>query len=241
MEYKELFTKKRVIFFILFITLVYISNKINFSALVGEKNQFFTLFQFFGPIAGGFLGVFGVIAVLLAQLIDFVVVGKEATLINILRLAPMLFAAFYFAAHSKMSKSKVIAVIVPVICIVAFILHPVGRQVWFFSLYWLIPIIGALIPQKWRGALLWRSYGATFTAHAVGGALWIYTIPMTAQQWIGLIPIVAFERFLFGAGIAGSYMMLNSILDVLADKFEWAQKITVMDKRYVLTKRRQSR
>src|SRR3989338_3857358 len=111
-------SKRGMVFLGLFTVLALVGMNINFSPLVGEKNQFFTLFQFFGPIAGGFLGVFGVIAVLLAQLIDFVVVGKEATLINILRLAPMLFAAFYFA--SKEIKSKTIAIIVPAICIVAF-------------------------------------------------------------------------------------------------------------------------
>lgn len=221
---------------LLFITLVYFSNKINFSALVGAESQFFTLYQFFGPVAGGILGsLSGAVTVLLAQLIDFIVVGKEFSIINMIRLAPMIFAAVYFAIHSKNTpKSKFIQIIVPAICIIAFILHPVGRQAWFFSLYWLIPIIGALIPQRWRGALLWRSYGATFTAHAVGGALWVYTIPMTAQQWVALIPIVAFERFLFGAGIAGSYVAVNSLLDILAEKFEWAQKIAFVDKQYVL-------
>ena len=236
MNHKELFTKKRIIFLLLFILLVYLSNKVNFSALVGEPNQFFTLYQFFGPVAGGFLGsIFGTIAVLLAQLIDFVIVGKQASLINIVRLAPMVFAAIYFAVYAeKTTKNKMIQIIIPIICIAAFILHPIGRQVWFFSLYWLIPIVGALIPEKWRGALLWRSYGATFTAHAVGGTLWIYSVPMTAEAWSALIPIVAFERFLFGAGIAGSYVVMNTILDVLADKFEWAQKVAMVDKRYVV-------
>lgn len=222
---------------LLFIAVVYLSNKINFSALVGAENQFFTLYQFFGPIAGGILGgLFGAVTVFVAQLIDFVVVGKEFTIVNIMRLAPMIFAAVYFAIHSKNTpKSQITQIIIPAICIIAFILHPVGRQAWFFALYWLIPIISTLVPQKWRGALLWRSYGATFTAHAVGGALWIYTVPMTAEAWIALIPIVAVERFLFGAGIAGSYVVMNTVLDMLSGRFEWAQKMAWVDKRYVIT------
>ena len=39
---------KRLYFFLLFVILVYFANKVNFSALVGTDNQFFTLFQFFG-------------------------------------------------------------------------------------------------------------------------------------------------------------------------------------------------
>ena len=72
MDLKKLFTKKRLIFIIIFTVLVLVGKNINFSALVGAENQFFTLFQFFGPVAGGFLGsVFGVVAVLFAELIDF--------------------------------------------------------------------------------------------------------------------------------------------------------------------------
>src|SRR3989338_10915208 len=95
MNIKEFFTPKRLIFIALFAVFAFITQKINFSALVGAENQFFTLFQFFGPIAGAFLGpIVGVIAVFLAEAADFLVVGKELTLINIARLAPMLFATY---------------------------------------------------------------------------------------------------------------------------------------------------
>lgn len=210
-----MFTKKRLIFLAIFTVLVLIGKNINFSPLVGAENQFFTLFQFFGPIAGAFLGsVFGVIAVLFAQLIDFFVVGKEATLINVLRLTPMLFAAYYFG-----SKKKNLSIIVPLIAIIAFIAHPVGREVWFYTLFWTIPIIAKLLPQKYSNNVLVKSYGATFAAHSVGGALWIWTIPMTAGQWIALIPVVIAERFLFGAGIAASYVAFNVLLDKVLVKF----------------------
>ena len=132
MDLQKIFTKKRVIFIAIFTVLVLIGKQINFSPLVGADNQFFTLFQFFGPIAGAFLGsIIGALAVLIAELIDFFIVGKEVTLINLLRLSPMIFAAYYFG-----TKKKNLSIIVPIIAIAAFVLHPVGRQVWFFSLYW---------------------------------------------------------------------------------------------------------
>lgn len=107
---------------------------------------------------------------------------------------------------------------------------------WYFSLYWLIPVAVALLPHKTPGALLLRSYGATFTAHAVGGALWIWTVPMSPEQWIALIPVVAFERFLFGLGIGGSYVLVNSFLDLAAEKMrvQLPEQIVRVDRRYAL-------
>tara|TARA_Y100000294_G_C8555575_1_gene337072 strand:- start:1890 stop:2327 length:438 start_codon:yes stop_codon:yes gene_type:complete len=127
----------------------------------------------------------------------------------------MLFAAYYFG-----SKKKNLSIIVPIIAIALFILHPVGRQVWFFTLFWTIPIIGKLLPKKYSNNVLVKSYGATFTALSIGGALWIWTIPTTAAQWIALIPVVIVERFLFGAGIAVSYVAFNALLDKVLDKFK---------------------
>ena len=235
MRVKKLFSAKRVIFLLMFAVMVFIGNRINFSALMGAENQFFTLFQFFGPIAGSFLGpVFGAVSVLGAELADFSLVGKSFSLINIVRLTPMLFAAYYFGA-----KKKGINIIVPLIAIAVFVLHPVGRQVWFFSLYWTIPIIVKILPKKYSNNVLLKSLGATFTAHSVGGAAWIWAVPMTAEQWIVLIPVVAYERFLFAAGIAGSYVALNTVLDKLIEKFKWniPTDILHVNKSYLASKK----
>ena len=77
MDLQKIFTTKRLVFIAIFTVLVLIGKNVNFSPLVGAENQFFTLFQFFGPVAGGFLGgIFGAVAVLFAVLIDFFVFGK---------------------------------------------------------------------------------------------------------------------------------------------------------------------
>ena len=235
MEIRKIFSKKRIIFLVLFIAMVFVGNRINFSALVGAKNQYFTLFQFFGPIAGSFLGsVFGVIAVLFAQLADFLLVGKAFSLINVIRLTPMLFAAYYFG-----TKKKSLSIIVPLVAIAAFVLHPVGRQVWFYSLYWTIPIIVKILPKKYSGNVLLKSLGATFTAHSVGGAAWIWSVPMTVEQWIMLIPVTAYERLLFAAGIAGSYVLVNTVLDKVIEKFRWKIPTDILhiDRNYLLSKK----
>ncbi|MBS3125839.1 hypothetical protein J4453_00160, partial [Candidatus Woesearchaeota archaeon] len=147
MELKKIMTKKGFVFLILFSALAFAGQRINFSALVGTDNQFFTLFQFFGPIAGSFLGpVVGVAAVLIAELANFFTVGSEWTALNLVRLLPMLFAAYYFGVNKDRMK---VSIVVPLAAIALFVLHPIGRQAWFFSLYWTIPIIVKILPQKY--------------------------------------------------------------------------------------------
>ncbi|MFA6489611.1 MAG: hypothetical protein WCT52_02915 [Candidatus Micrarchaeia archaeon] len=226
MKIENVSSAKGLAFIALFTAIVLISSNINFSTVLGAENQQFTLFQFMGPIASGFLGAgAGVLAVLLAQVVSFVMLGKSLELINILRLAPMLFAALYFA---KYGKGKLVQAAVPLACMALFIAHPVGSQAWQYSLYWLIPAAVLMLPEN----LFLRSLGSTFTAHAIGGIIWLYFIPTTAAFWMMLIPIVAFERTLFALGITGSYFALNTVLS----KVEAAMKsgMVAIDRRYVL-------
>jgi hypothetical protein len=211
--------------------LAFIAAQINFSALVGQDNQFFTLFQFMAPITALFLGpVVGALAVLLSEVANYVLLGRTFDLINILRLTPMMFAAYYIGTVARQNKTRYV-LIVPLLAMLAFVLHPVGQQVWYFSLFWLIPVIAAMFFSQ---NILGKALGATFTAHAVGGAFWIWTIPMTAAQWQGLIQVVAFERVMFAAGIVVSYVVLNTLLDKVTSVSK-APEITINPK-YVLGK-----
>lgn len=206
---------QRIVFIILFSALAFIGMRINFSALVGatnefgEPNQFFTLFQFFGPMAGGFLGAgYGVLAVGAAQIVDFIMAGKSVDFISVARLLPMLFAAYYFSRK----KREEVGIIIPLIAIAAFIVHPVGRQVWYYSMYWLIPVAIQMLPEKYSKRIFLRSLGSTFVAHAVGGAVWVWAFPMAAARWIELIPVVAYERLMFTLGITGAYLVMQVVL-----------------------------
>lgn len=236
----KFFTKKRLLFLALFSLLVFLADRVNFSRVVGAENQYFTLFQFFGPTAGAFLGpLFGALSVLVAELGGFFLLGKAFTAINVMRLAPMLFAAYYFGAGGK--KMKYVGVVVPLLAMALFVAHPVGRQAWFFSLYWLIPVLGALrLAEKVPGRLFFRSLGATFTAHAIGSTLWLYTVPMSAAQWMGLIPVVAYERLLFAGGMAVSYVAMNTALDKVVDALKIPKTLIHIDKDYALLKRASS-
>ncbi len=102
----------------------------------------------------------------------------------------------------------------PVAAIALFWANPVGRQAWTFALFWIIPIVAYIK----RDILFFRSLGATFTAHAVGGAAWIWGMNLPASVWNGLIPVVAFERISFALGITASYVVLSYVLGFLAER-----------------------
>ncbi|MBI4090423.1 MAG: hypothetical protein HY422_00160, partial [Candidatus Komeilibacteria bacterium] len=125
---------------------------------------------------------------------------------TIIRFFPMLFAVLYF------SKKRKINLIVPALAIAAFIAHPIGRTVWYFPVFWLIPIAAHFFRDQF---LLARALGATFTAHAVGGALWIWVFALPAPVWNSLIPVVIAERLLFTLGISGSFILVNNLLGFL--------------------------
>lgn len=230
-DMRKLLTKKNMIFVSIFSVVAFIAMQINFSQLVGAESQFFTLFQFFGPITGAILGpIFGSISVLLAELINFFIVGKEINIMNLFRLAPMVLAAVYFGTKGKGK----LATLIPIAAMIGFWLHPIGNQVWYFALFWTIPLIVKFLPDN----LLFRSLGSTFTAHAVGGVLWIWAVPasiMTVGAWQSLIPIVMYERTLFTLGIAVSYIGFNTLLS----KIDSVLKTNVLqiDSKYILSRK----
>lgn len=224
MEFK--FSRRDFAFLAIFGIAALVAARINFSQALGAPNQYFTMFQFFGPVAAAFIGpVLGIGAILASEVVNVILLGKSFTLLEIARLFPMLFASYYFV---KFGKGKLVQVIVPLACIILFISHPVGAQAWFFSLYWLIPALATLFPLR----LFARSLGATFTAHAIGGVVWLYLLPTTPAFWVALIPIVAFERLMFASGISVSYVAFNTLLARV--EFIVKSGVVAIDGRYVL-------
>lgn len=205
--------QKKLIFIALFSVIAFVALQIPFTKLVGS-NVSFTLFDFFGPIAGAFLGpVVGVASVLGVEIFNFVVKQEPVSAGSIIRLVPILFSVYYFAVMSRKKDTKWI-LFVPVVSILAFLTHPNGREAWYFTLFWTIPLISYFK----RDMLLVRSLGATFTAHAVGGAAWIWAFNLPASVWQGLIPVVISERILFAFGIAASYLVMKHSLSFMISK-----------------------
>lgn len=201
--------KQKILFTILFILIGFGLMQVPFTKLMGANIKF-SLFDFYGPIVGSFLGsVFGLTAVLLMQLANWAIHGFAMDAGTIIRFFPMLFAVLYFARKSKWM------LLVPAACMVAFWAHPEGRLAWYYALYWLIPVIAYFWHDKF---VLARALGTTFTAHAVGGALWIWVFNMKAAVWIGLIPVIWKERGLMAIGITLTYLAFNKLFQVSVNK-----------------------
>lgn len=204
--------QKKLFFLALFTIVGFLSLQVPFNKLAGS-NVSFTLFDFFAPIAGAFLGPFyGIASVLSVMVGNNLIKATPWTAGTIIRLFPTLFAVYYFATIQKKTGKWIL--VVPIIAMLAFLAHPNGRQVPHYTLFWLIPFIA----YRFRNNLYLRSLGATFTAHSVGGAAWIWAFNLKAAVWQGLIPVVISERLLFAAGIAGSYVIVKYSLNYLASK-----------------------
>lgn len=204
-------------FILLFTALGLLALQVPFTQLAGSRVKF-TLFDFFGPVATSFIGTIpGIVAVFLMQFVNFVVHGaKVVDAGTVIRFFPMLFAAWYFGRKNKP------VLVVPLLAVIAWGLHPIGRSVWYYSLFWLIP----LFVYRFYNFLPARALGATFTAHAVGGALWIYAFNLPAAVWISLIPVVAMERLLFALGISATYLVFKKLLYLLGKKISFLPDLT---------------
>lgn len=233
-----------LLFILSFTILGYIALQIPINILAGSKVKF-TLFDLFAPITGAFLGSgLGIVVVVLMQTFNLIVHGFKGIqtdsflkLVATLRFLPLIFGVLYFALRRSAPQGKPqqrnlgsLILLIPLISIVAFNLHPIGRSVWFYSLFWLIPLI--VWPLKDR-FLLARALGSTFTAHAAGGAVWIWAFNLPATVWQSLIPVVILERSIFALGISASYILINNILEYLSSKKVLTLNVTI-DKKYLL-------
>ena len=199
--------------------------QVPFSQMVGA-NLKFSLFDFYGQIAGAFVGsIWGLITVALMQVGNWAWHGFAIDIGTIIRLFPMLFAVLYFAKKSK----PLLAV--PIIAMIAFWAHPEGRAAWYYALYWLIPIAMRIFHHKFIFA---RALGATFTAHSVGGALWIWAFNMPAALWIGLIPVVWKERMLMALGITLTYIVFNYLMSLVVQKTKLKLPFLKLNPKYSL-------
>lgn len=207
--------KKKLLFLFLFTVVGFITLQIPFNKVLGS-NVSFTIFDFFGPMAGGFLGpVFGIGSVFAVEIINLFIKQTPLTTGTVIRLFPTLFAVYYFAVIAKKGSNSRWILAVPVLCILAFIIHPIGRQVAYYPLiFWWIPIAAYFKKDN----LFLKSLGATFTAHAVGSTAFLWALNLPVAIWQSLPPIVVSERFLFASGIAVSYVIVKHSLSYLVSK-----------------------
>lgn len=179
--------------------------------------QKFTLFEFLAPVSGMIFGPWlGALQVVMTKVINVGVGPATWTTAEILRLFPLAFAAFYFGSKRKSSAYLAIA------AILAFLAHPVGREVWFYSLFWLIPVAAGFVKNN----PIANALGATFTAHAVGGALFIWAFNTPKAIWLKLIPVVAAERAFFALGIVVTAYIVKKVIEHRWSKLSLTRKLS---------------
>jgi hypothetical protein len=227
------FDKRKALFLAGFTILGLLAYQLRFSTILGVPSQSFSFFQFLGPIGSVLFSVpLGVASVLVVEVANFALGGKALDATTFIRFFPMAFAAVYFGFHLKESKQlrHRAILLVPLACMALFVAHPEGQKAWFYSLFWLIPVIAALWFER---SLVARALGATFTAHAIGATafLWAFNIP--AATWATLVPITAFERGVFALGIAASVVVFATALDAAEHKAHWRVPLRY-DARYSL-------
>ena len=190
---------------------------IKISYVVGSYHMFFSCAPVILPVAGLYTS--------LPCLAFIFIVRSFNTLLN-----PAFFAMHYlpgFVGALSMRFNKwFVSVLVPAICMLFFILHPVAGQVWIYSLYWFIPMIvhGGQYVFNWQSNRFLQALRSTFIAHAIGSVSWAYLKPMTVSQWQLLLPVVMVERLMY----AGSIAIVCIIVDyMIASLPAVAQKTTI--------------
>lgn len=189
---------------LLFPVLIKLSGFAKVSFILGSQVAFFTACAVITPLSGAFAGLAGSFGVFAVGIMLRLILMGTMPLHFLAYHIPGLFASFYWA-----SSSRFIRLAPAILCMLLFITHPVGGQAALYGLFWLIPVALTLFAQE---TLFTRALGSTFTAHAVGSVIWLYTVPMSADQWLMLIPVVIMERLLFAAGMVAGYKVIEWVL-----------------------------
>jgi hypothetical protein len=182
---------------ITFACILKLSSILKISFLVGSYAVWFSGASILAPLAGTFGGIMGATLVCIARMALHFLFFKSLSLSFLALCIPGFCASLYWT-----TSSSIVRLYLPLACMGLFIAHPVGNQAFVYSLYWLIPVALYFIPKK---SLYLQALGSTFVAHAVGSVIWLYTVPMTSAMWLGLIPLVACERFVFALGMVCTY------------------------------------
>lgn len=191
-------------------SLIKLASLLKVSFIVGSYTALFSATSIVVPLSGAFGGVLGTLAVCGLGLSLKLIISGFISFKYLAYHVPGLFAALYWS-----SRSSLIRFFVPLVCMAAFIAHPIGGQAWYYSLYWLIPLALYFIKQN---NIFLTALGSTLVAHAVGSVIWLYADPMTPELWLALIPLVFIERMVFASGMVVAHAAISTIMQYMAKK-----------------------
>ena len=174
--------------------------KVSFA--IGACWTLFSLRNMIAPLAGAFGGIAGASFFFVSNVM-YLLLFKKTFLLSYFAYSgiPSFFVGLYWATSSRVIRAGV-----PALCMLLFMLHPEGIAAWPYALFWLVPIAIACMQTS---SIFFTSLASTFTAHAVGSVLWLYTTLMGADYWYALLPIVPLERLLFALGMTASYIFFS--------------------------------
>lgn len=175
------------------------------SFMVGSINAFFSATNILVPVIAGAAGMMTLSMAVGIKILLTLMVGKMALASLLVNNVPG-----FFGAWALINRHWALRIVVPVLCIALFMLHPEGAHASLYALYWLIPVCLYFSRSSFAQAL-----SSTFVAHAVGSVIWIYTTNMAASAWLLLIPLVALERLTFAVGI----VTVQQALAYISQKF----------------------
>jgi hypothetical protein len=207
-------------FFTIFSSVLFLFlTKIKFGPILGTEMKF-SASVFLGPTLAKIFGVdYGTGIIILTHLIGIVTrVYKIKALKDYFTFFPIIFAGIYF---SKIFKGEKRLILIPSICILLFVLHPIGRTVWFYSGFWLIPIFISLFKEKIDKILKFPvlkiygySLGTAFVDHAIGSTIYLYLLKIPSKFWIAAIPLTIIERLMIAAGIGLCFLAEKIIIKI---------------------------
>ncbi|HJM69064.1 MAG TPA: hypothetical protein QGF02_03905 [Candidatus Babeliales bacterium] len=173
-----------------------LARQIKCSVIIGAQTMFFSAGSMVAPVFGSnptSLWSFGLFIALKATFMSYFMMQP----INFILLyhIPLFFAAALFAPRSKWLVTSFFAV-----AMAAFMIGSVGN-VWLYAMLWIVPMAANIFFD----GLFVRALRSTFAAHAIGSLIYLYTIPMTADLWVAIIPVALVERLLFAVGTMAVY------------------------------------
>lgn len=208
-----------------FIAAMKIASFVKISFLVGSSMIWFSGINAVLPLSGAFGGVLGACLLFVMRQLMHLIFFKTISLSFLAFCVPGFCASLYWATNHYS-----IRVALPLLCMGLFVAHPVGVQAFVYSLYWLIPVILYAVSQR---SLFLNALGSTFVAHAVGSVIWLYTVPMTAGMWIGLMPIVIVERVLFALGMIIAYRVFSFMFGCIDATVQSDRSLVLSIKSYI--------
>ncbi len=196
---------KKIIFSGLYGAFIQGIARIPLTAIIGTPFASFSLATGLTPVAGFFGGnLAGLIVYFARCLTAFALTHSLFTWVHFL---PTLGGSLYLSAHSQLFKASLV-----LSCITSFLLHPVGFSSWYYTLYWLPPLVLSIVSVR---SIFMRACASTLTTHAIGSVLWLYTHETNPLFWKSLMSLVWIERLMFALLMTAAYYGTVSIMSLV--------------------------